>query len=209
MSNDSKEQQPLRLGILASGRGSNAQAIHAVIQSGALLSVSIAAIASNKKNAPVLAWAEDTRLPCEAFDNKDFQSRELQEASIIKYFKNQGVNLVVLAGYMRIVSPDFIEAFGGQVLNIHPSLLPKHGGPGMVGHKVHSAVLAAGDTESGCTVHWVTPTVDGGPIVWQERVPVLPGDNPDTLAARVLAAEHQAYPLSLQQLASQPYAFAL
>jgi phosphoribosylglycinamide formyltransferase-1 len=209
MSNARKEQQSLRLGILASGRGSNAQAIAAAIQSGALPSVSIVAIASNKKGAPVLAWAKTAQLTCQAFDNSDFVVREDQELAIIEYFKNQGVTLVVLAGYMRIVSPAFIEAFEGQVLNIHPSLLPKHGGPGMVGHTVHNAVLAAGDTESGCTVHWVTPAVDGGPIVWQERVPVLTSDTPDTLAARVLVAEHQAYPLALQQLASQLCAFAL
>ena len=209
MSNNRTEQRPFRLGILASGRGSNAQAIATAIQSGMLPSVSIAAIASNKKDAPVLAWAQDTALTCQAFDNGDFVVREDQELAIIQYFKSQGVTLVVLAGYMRIVSPAFIEAFKGQMLNIHPSLLPKHGGPGMVGHTVHQAVLDAGDTESGCTVHWVTPAVDGGPIVWQERVPVLPNDTPDTLAARVLTAEHQAYPLALQQLASQSCAFAL
>lgn len=209
MSSGSSEQQPLRLGILASGRGTNAQAIHQAIETGCLSKVSIAAIASNKKDAPVLAWAKEAQVTSQAFDNSAFPSREEQETAIIDYFQSQHVTLVVLAGYMRIVSPQFIDAFNGQVLNIHPSLLPKHGGPGMTGLTVHQAVLDAGDAESGCTVHWVTPTVDGGPIVWQERVPVFPSDTPDTLAARVLSAEHQAYPLALQQLASQSCTFAL
>ena len=101
---------------------------------------------------------------------------------------------------MRIITPEFLNAFGGRVLNIHPSLLPKHGGTGMFGHHVHAAVLAAGDLESGPSVHWVTETVDGGATILQSRVPVLPGDTSESLAARVLQAEHQVYPEALRQV---------
>jgi phosphoribosylglycinamide formyltransferase-1 len=101
---------------------------------------------------------------------------------------------------MRILTPVFLQSFGGRILNIHPALLPKHGGPGMFGHFVHEAVLKAGDQESGPTAHWVTEEVDAGAIILQERVPVLPGDNYESLAARVLEAEHRVYPEALRRV---------
>jgi len=108
------------------------------------------------------------------------------------------IDWVILAGYLKRV--DIPAAFAGRVVNIHPALLPRHGGPGMYGHKVHEAVLAAGDKESGCTVHFCDDAYDTGPIILQKRCPVLPGDTPDTLAARVFELETQAYPEALQLL---------
>jgi phosphoribosylglycinamide formyltransferase-1 len=105
-----------------------------------------------------------------------------------------GCRVICLAGYMRLLPAAVLHEFRGRVLNIHPALLPKFGGKGMYGRRVHEAVIAAGEKESGCTVHIVTEEYDEGPIVVQKRCPVLPGDNPDTLAARVLELEHQAFP---------------
>ncbi len=115
--------------------------------------------------------------------------------SVLSQFR---INWVILAGYLKKV--DIPPAFAGRVVNIHPALLPRHGGPGMYGHRVHEAVLAAGDTESGCTVHFCDDAYDTGPIILQKRCPVLPGDTPDTLAARVFELETLAYPEALQRL---------
>lgn len=111
-----------------------------------------------------------------------------------------GATVVCLAGFTRLLPTDVLEAFPGRVLNIHPSLLPRHGGPGMYGIRVHEAVLASGDRESGCTVHYVTERYDEGGIVLQGRCPVLDGDTPEALAARVLAVEHRTYPEAVRQV---------
>ena len=110
--------------------------------------------------------------------------------------------VVCLAGFTRLLPPEVLAAFPGRVLNIHPSLLPRHGGPGMYGRRVHEAVIASGDPESGCTVHLVTERYDEGQVVLQARCPVLPGDSPETLASRVLELEHQVYPESVRRILS-------
>ncbi len=110
-----------------------------------------------------------------------------------------GCDWLCLAGFLRVVPAEVLRHFGGRALNIHPSLLPKHGGKGMYGHFVHEAVIAAGDTESGCTVHYVNEVYDDGAPLLQARCPVLPDDTPDTLAARVLKLEHETYPAALRK----------
>ena len=114
-----------------------------------------------------------------------------------------GCDLVCLAGYARLVPPDVVESFAGRMLNVHPALLPKFGGKGMWGARVHEAVLASGDAESGCTVHLVDERYDRGEVLLRMRCPVLPGDTPETLGARVLALEHLAYPQALLALAER------
>jgi formyltetrahydrofolate-dependent phosphoribosylglycinamide formyltransferase len=109
----------------------------------------------------------------------------------------QGIDLVCLAGFTRLLPGKIVQAFEGHILNIHPALLPKFGGKGMYGKRVHEAVIAAGESESGCTVHWVTEQYDEGEIVLQMRCPVEPDDTPDSLSARVLALEHRAYPAAV------------
>ncbi len=113
-----------------------------------------------------------------------------------------GATVVCLAGFTRLLPMEVLEAFPGRVLNVHPSLLPRHGGPGMYGMRVHEAVLASGDAESGCTVHRVTERYDEGAVVLQARCPVLDGDTPESLAARVLALEHRTYPEAVRQILS-------
>jgi phosphoribosylglycinamide formyltransferase-1 len=120
----------------------------------------------------------------------DFGDRETRDAAIGAALHAAGADLVLLAGFDQVLTHLYFGAFGGPTINIHPSLLPRHGGPGMLGLAVHAAVLAAGDGESGATVHLVVPEVDAGRILSQVRVPVEAGDTPDTLAARVLVAEH-------------------
>ncbi len=191
----------MRLGVLISGRGSNMQAIVQACQQGVVPNTTVAAVVANQQAATGVAWAAEQGLPTGVYPNKAYANRAAQEAAIIAFLQQQGVDAVCLAGYMRIVSPQFIAAFAGRVLNIHPSLLPRHGGPGMVGQAVHAAVLVAGDVETGCTIHWVTPTVDAGPIIVQQSVPVHPGDTVDTLAQRVLVEEHIAYPKALAMVA--------
>ncbi len=112
----------------------------------------------------------------------------------------EGATVVCLAGFTRLLPMEVVGAFPGRVLNIHPSLLPRHGGPGMYGKRVHEAVLASGDAESGCSVHWVTEHYDEGAVILQGSCPVLEGDTPDTLAARVLELEHQIYPQAVKQV---------
>ncbi|MFN8614620.1 MAG: phosphoribosylglycinamide formyltransferase [Vampirovibrionales bacterium] len=189
-----------RWGVLASGRGSNAQALFRAIQSQTVPGHAINALATNNPQANVVDWANEVALPVAIMPNVNYETRQAQETAYINFFNEYGVNGVLLAGYTRIVSASFLSAFEGRVLNIHPSLLPRHGGVGMVGRAVHQSVLASGDKESGCTVHWVTDGVDEGPVLWQERVGVAADDTVETLAARVLAAEHRAFAQALRQL---------
>lgn len=189
-----------RIAILASGGGSNAEALLKAMQEPSYPATPVL-ILTNNPQAGVLEKATRYGVPSVILDHKAYPSREAYDAAVVTAVQLMKPDFIALAGYMRILTPVFLKAFEGRVLNIHPALLPKHGGPGMYGHHVHEAVLKAGDTESGPTVHWVTVEVDGGAIILQEKVPVLPGDSPETLAARVLEAEHRAYPKALAQIA--------
>ena len=189
----------LKLGVLVSGRGSNLQAIHGAIQSGTL-QATIAVVISNKKEAPGLARAKADGLPCVFHDPKSFageaNSREVYDQALVEILRNHGVELVILAGYMRIVTSTLINNYKWKIMNIHPSLLPAF--PGL---SAQQQALDWGVKMSGCSVHFVTEGVDEGPIILQAAVPVDEGDTVETLSARILTVEHQIYPKAIQLFA--------
>ncbi len=194
---------PVRLGVLLSGRGSNFQAIWSAITDGQIAGAEVALVASNRADAPGLTTATDYGLRTAAFPRADYPNRDAADVAMCQALQAAGVDLVILAGYDRIVSAAFLAAFAHRVLNIHPSLLPAYGGPGMVGHRVHEAVIAAGELESGCTVHTVIEAVDAGPILGQHRITIAPNDTPDTLAQKVLAEEHRLYPIVIAEIVAR------
>jgi len=173
--------------VLISGRGSNMQAI---VQACAREAwpARVAAVISNRPDAAGLAWAREQGVAALALDHKAFESREAFDAALVELIDAQGADLVVLAGFMRILTPAFTAHYAGRLLNIHPSLLPS-----FAGLHTHERALAAGCRLTGATVHFVTAELDHGPIVAQAMVPVLDGDTPERLAARVLALEHPMY----------------
>lgn len=157
----------------------------------------IALVVSNRLDAPGLDRAEKAGVPTSVVDSKGFRSREAFDAKLDARLKTSGIEIVCLAGFMRLLTPEFVEAWRDRLINIHPSLLPLF--PGL---KTHAGALAAGVKIHGCTVHFVRAAVDSGPIIAQAAVPVLLADTPETLADRVLAAEHHIYPLALSLVAS-------
>lgn len=187
--------EPCRLVILISGSGSNLQAfIDAIARDE--LHAHIAAVVSNKAEAGGLQRAAKANIPTEVIDHKHFADREAFDAELLARVEYYRPDLVVLAGFMRILTPIFLRPFHGKLINIHPSLLPKY--PGLY---THQRALDAKDTEAGATVHFVTEELDGGPAIIQASVPILPDDEPATLAARVLTQEHRIYPLAARWFA--------
>ena len=186
----------LRVGVLVSGGGSNLQALVDACRAGAI-PAEIAVVISNVPAAFALVRARQCGIPAAVFDHRTFGSPEAFEAEVRAALDRQRVGLVCLAGFLRILSPGFVDAFAGRIMNIHPALLPAFGGKGMYGERVHRAVLAAGVRISGCTVHFVTAVTDGGPIIAQAAVPVEDDDTPQTLAARVGREERRLYPLAV------------
>ena len=170
--------------ILVSGRGSN---MRSIVE--ARTGLEVKAVISNRPEAAALEWAASRGIPAEALDHKAHGSREAFDDALAARIEAHRPDLVLLAGFMRILTPGFIERFPRRILNIHPSLLPSF--PGL---HTHRRALEAGVKVHGCTVHVVTPALDAGPIVGQAAVPVMDGDTEETLAARVLAAEHRLYP---------------
>jgi phosphoribosylglycinamide formyltransferase-1 len=185
----------LKVGILISGRGSNMAALIEAARDRSY-PAEIACVVSNAASAAGLEIAKKAGIAAVAVPHKDFPDRESFDRAVSAELEKQGVGLVALAGFMRIQSPWFPEHWAGRIINIHPSLLPA-----FKGLHVHQQAIDAGARLSGCTVHFVTPELDSGPIIAQAAVPVLPGDDQATLAARVLEAEHLAYPLALRLIA--------
>ncbi len=182
-----------RVGILISGRGSNMAALLCAAADPAY-PASIAVVLSNRPDAPGLDAARAARIVAEAIDHRPFRAdRAAHEDCLISRLDAAGVEIVCLAGYMRLLTPRFVGHYAGRVLNIHPSLLPAF--PGL---DTHARALAAGAKLHGCTVHLVTEALDAGPILAQAAVPVLPSDTEADLAARVLVQEHRLYPLALR-----------
>jgi len=179
-----------KVGILISGRGSNMMALAEAARSPDC-PFEIAIIVSDKPEAPGLAWARDHGLETFALSPKGMPKAEY-EAAIDAALRGAGVDYIALAGYMRLLSDDFVARWRGKIINIHPSLLPKY-----KGLDTHARAIAAGDALAGCSVHIVTEELDGGEVLGQAEVPILPGDTPDTLAERVLAEEHRLYPRAL------------
>ena len=180
--------QNRRIGVLISGRGSNLQAIIDSIAAGRL-DAEIAVVVSNRANAAGLERARAAGIETLHIDHKRYPSREAFDLAVVAALRQRGVSLVCLAGFMRLLSAAFVEAFPNRILNIHPSLLPA-----FVGLDGQRQAWEYGVKVSGATVHVVTPELDAGPIVLQAVVPVRDDDTPDTLAARILAEEHRIYP---------------
>lgn len=185
----------LKLGVLISGSGSNLQSIIDNIEKGSLKAV-IKIVVSNNPDALGITRAQKHGLPVSVLKNEDFKNREAYDLELINILKNKGVGLIVLAGFMRILTPTFLQAFPQRVINIHPALLPSF--PGTHGPK---KAFDYGVKFSGCTVHFVDEGVDTGPIIIQGIVPVYPDDTEDTLAARILKEEHRIYPQAIQFIA--------
>jgi phosphoribosylglycinamide formyltransferase 1 len=184
----------LKVGVLGSTRGTALQGILDAIEAGTL-DAEIVLVVSDKQSALILDRAEKHGVPALFLDPTGLK-REAYDAQVSSALHEFGVELVLLIGYMRIVSAKFVEMWKGRLLNVHPSLLPAFGG--LMNQKVHEAVLAAGVLETGCTIHQVTEEVDGGPIVLQKRCPVLPGDTVEMLKDRVQALEQSAFVEVLQ-----------
>jgi phosphoribosylglycinamide formyltransferase-1 len=181
---------------LISGRGSNLRAIAEGARAGAV-PVDLKAVVSDRLDAPGLEWARSHGYACATLSPKSFPERERYDAALAALVEGYEPGLVVLAGFMRILGPAFVDRFAGRTLNIHPSLLPRHRGL-----HTHRRVLEAGEREHGASVHFVTRELDGGPVVIQARVPVRDDDDEERLAARVLEWEHRIYPRAVAWFAT-------
>lgn len=178
--------------VLVSGRGSNLQAIIDAVRDDRL-PAEIRAVISSEPGAPALARARTAGIPVHVINHRDFPAREQFDQALMRRIDAYQPQLVVLAGFMRILGKDFIVHYSGRLINIHPSLLPAF--PGL---NTHARALQSGATSHGASVHFVTHEVDGGPVIIQAAVPVLPDDTPDILAERVLGEEHRIYPLAIR-----------
>ncbi len=193
------QHHPLKLGVLISGRGSNLIAIANNIRAGTLPGVEIAIVISNTASACGLAVTRELGLPGEVFVSKG-RPRAEHDADVAACLRRHNVDLVVLAGYMRLLSPEFIQAFSNRIVNIHPSLLPAF--PGLDAQ--HQA-FDYGVKVAGCTVHFVDEHLDHGPIILQRAIPVLDTDDAESLSARILKEEHIAYSEALARIAGRQY----
>lgn len=188
-----------KIAVMVSGGGSNLQSIIDKSKNGEL-NCEIACVIGDRPCYGVERAAEQGIESC-VIDRKVYKKELCKE--IDKVLSTKGVELIVLAGFLSIIDEEFVNKWKGKIINIHPSLLPKFGGPGMYGIKVHEAVLAAGEKESGCTVHYVDTGVDSGEIILQVKVPVLEGDTPEVLQKRVLVEEHKLLPNSIAKIISE------
>jgi formyltetrahydrofolate-dependent phosphoribosylglycinamide formyltransferase len=184
-----------RLAVLLSGRGSNFEAIADAVASGAIPRTEIVAVLSDVPQAAGLTRATERGLPAAAVDRKLYAGRREHEQEMLRRLDEARPDLICLAGYMRLLSPEFVGRWRGRILNIHPALLPKF--PGL---DVQRRALEAGEKESGCTVHFVDEGTDTGSIVLQRRAPILPGDTEESLSARILEQEHLAYPEAISRV---------
>lgn len=190
----------IRIGVLVSGNGSNLQAVLDACEAGAIPG-RVVVVVSNEPQAYALERARRAGVPAVVVRHRAYPDRRAFEAQLAMELEAHGVQLVCLAGFLRILSPWFVGRFSGRIMNIHPALLPAFGGAGMYGRRVHQAVIRSGAKFSGCTVHCVDETPDGGPIILQAVVEVRDDDTPDTLAARVADQEHRLYPEAIRLFA--------
>ncbi len=190
-----------RIAVLASTRGTDLQAIIDAIHANKL-HAELACVVSNKKNCFALERARTQGFKTHFINPKD-KTREEFDAEMVSILQQEKIDLVVLVGYMRILTPVFIHAFKGKIINVHPALIPKYSGKEFYGANVHEAVLKSDDKESGMTIHYVTEEVDAGEILLQKKCPVLPGDTPETLKARVQELEKEWYPKVIEQIYQQ------
>jgi phosphoribosylglycinamide formyltransferase-1 len=190
-------RRKVRTAILISGRGSNMAALIAAAKAPDF-PAEIALVLSNKHDAGGLALAKRAGVATATVDPKIYAGRDEFEASMQRMLEIHRIELIALAGFMRILGAPFVERWRGRMINIHPSLLPAYRGL-----HTHERALADGVLEHGCTVHWVVPELDAGPIIAQARIPVLAGDDPTSLAVRVLEQEHRIYPQALAEVAGK------
>jgi phosphoribosylglycinamide formyltransferase-1 len=186
-----------RIAVLLSGRGSNFLAIHEAVQNGRL-DAEIVCVLSNRPGAPGIERAREYGYAAHVVDHKAFANRAAHEEAVLRILDGARPDVIVLAGYMRLLSAEFVARYEGRILNIHPSLLPSF--PGV---DAQAQALAYGVKVTGCTVHIVTEEMDVGPILAQEAVPVLDGDTPETLHERIKEVEHRLYPETIRRFASQ------
>ena len=189
----------LKIGILASHNGSNVQAIVEACNAGALQAEPCVVVSNNSRSG-VLKRARVESIA--AYHLSERTHPDALDGALLATMRRHGVQVVCLAGYMKPLGAQMLAAYRGRIVNVHPSLLPKYGGRGMYGLRVHQAVLAAGESESGATVHLVVGPYDEGAVLAQDRVPVVADDTPTTLQARVLAVEHRLYPATLARIAA-------
>jgi phosphoribosylglycinamide formyltransferase-1 len=186
-----------KLGVLASGNGTDLGAIYTEMDEGKMPGIEVVIVISNKEDAPVLEKARVRGLKAIFVDPKG-KSKEEYDAELVRLMKEATVDLVCLIGYMKILTPVFVSAFPRHIINVHPALLPKYGGNGWYGMKVHEGVLAAGEKESGMTIHFVDIGVDSGAMILQEKVAIEPGETPESLRTKVLKLEKKAYPEAIR-----------
>lgn len=187
----------MRIAVLASGAGTNLQALLDAWRSQQFRGADMVLVASDKPQAGALKRGAALQIPTLALDPAKFPNAAAFDQEMLVHLAEHNVDVVCLAGYMRILTPAFVQTYANRILNIHPALLPAFGGRGMYGHHVHEAVLKSGARFSGCTVHFVDEGTDTGPIILQAVVPVLDQDTPESLAERVLIEEHRIYPRAL------------
>lgn len=193
-----------RIAVLVSGGGTNLAALIKAQASGILKSGEIALVISSKKGAYAIERAREANIPFAVADCTKYPSREAFEAELLRLLFDNRIDLIVLAGFIEILSADFVARYPDRILNVHPSLIPAYCGKGFYGRKVHEAVLAAGETTTGATVHMVNEIPDGGQILMQKAVPVLPGDTPETLQKRVMEeAEWQLLPAAAELICAR------
>lgn len=191
------------IAVFASGSGSDMQSVIDGTLSGQI-DGKVVAVVVNKDNIFAIERAKKHGIDYKIFKAKDFGGDlAARDRAIVGYLEGYGIDLIVLAGYLAIVTPELVDKYEGRIINIHPSLIPKHCGKGMYGLNVHKSVIASGDKVSGCTVHFVDYGADTGKIIAQEKVDVLDGDTPESLQARILEREHILLPQVVAQLCSE------
>ncbi len=193
----------LRVAVCVSGGGTNLQAILDAVESGTITNTEIALVISNKPDAYALERAAKREIPTHVLVPKDYDNREAFGEALIQILDDAEIDLVVLAGYLVILPENFVKAYEGRIINIHPSLIPSHCGPGYYGLKVHKSVLARGNKVTGATVHFVDEGTDSGPIILQKAVSVEQDDTPETLQKRVMEqAEWKILPQAIDMIAN-------
>jgi len=196
-----KNNDTFKIAVLASTKGTDLQAIIDEMKEGKMPGIELAVVIGNKKNAYALERARLQEYKAIFVDPKD-KTREEYDQEVAKILKNHEVDLIVLVGYMRIFSPNFVKQFNRKIINIHPALMPKFGGPGFFGKNVYDAVLAAGEKETGCTIHFVEEEVDAGEIILQKKVEITKDDTPETLKEKVQTLEKKWYPEIIRRFAA-------
>lgn len=194
--------EKVRLAVFVSGSGSNLQSIMDACADERIPG-EVALVVSNKKKAYGLVRAEEAGIETIVYRRKSFSDGRAADRFLVEALKERKIDLIALAGYLKMLPPSVIGRYRNRIINIHPALLPKFGGKGMYGINVHRAVIEAGESESGVTIHLVDEIYDHGRVLAQEKVPVLPDDNPEELAARVLNLEHSLYPRVIEKISRE------